>query len=114
MTLKLHPEMIAAGYDYLRQTEPFQHMKLPEAEDIGFHVIRNKKMFADFSVENGIPVIRISTEKNGHTSTLLSTIAHEMIHLHQELTGDREVHGPRFKRMAAKVCKAHGFDPLTF
>ena len=114
MTLKLHPEMIAAGYEFLRQTEPFHHMKLPEAEDIGFHVVRSRKMFADFSVENGIPVIRVSTEKNGHTNTLLATIAHEMIHLHQELTGDRETHGPRFKRMAAKVCRAHGFDPLTF
>jgi len=39
---------------------------------------------------------------------------HEMIHLRQYLTGDHEHHGPRFRRMAARVCAAHGFDPKTF
>jgi predicted SprT family Zn-dependent metalloprotease len=41
-------------------------------------------------------------------------IAHEMIHLRQHLTNDREHHGPRFRRMRARVCAIHGFDPKTF
>jgi predicted metallopeptidase len=114
MTLKLHPEMIAAGYDYLCQTEPFCYWKLPESDEIGFSVVRDPKIFADFLVQNGTPVIRVSAVRNGHTDTLMATIAHEMIHLYQELTGDRETHGPRFRKMAAKVCKAHGFDPAAF
>jgi hypothetical protein len=40
--------------------------------------------------------------------------AHEMIHLRQYLTGDRELHGPRFRRMAARACAVHGFDPKIF
>ena len=45
---------------------------------------------------------------------MLAVSAHEMIHLRQHLTGDREHHGPRFRRMAARVCAVHGFDPKVF
>lgn len=114
MTLRLTPELLAAAYDFLRTTDPFKAWKLPDSDEVGFHVVRNPKMFADFGMENGVPVIRVSEAKNGHTSTILGTMAHEMIHLRQELTGDREIHGARFKKYAASVCRAHGFDPLTF
>ena len=114
MALKLHQDMIAAAYDFLRRTEPFKAWRLPPSEEVRFKVVKDPKMFADFGMEFGKPVIRISAAKNGHTATMLATLAHEMIHLRQELTGDREVHGVRFKRMAARVCAAHGFDPLTF
>ena len=71
-------------------------------------------MFADFGMENGIPVIRVSEAKNGHTATLLATMAHEMCHLRQEMIGDHGHHTTAFKRMAARVCRAHGFDLKTF
>lgn len=114
MTLRLTPDMLAAGYDFLRATDPFRRWKLPEADDLGFHVVRHGSLSADFGVEKGIPFIRISEASNGHTVTLLSSIAHEMIHLRQYLTGDRELHGQRFRRAAAQVCTVHGFDPKTF
>jgi hypothetical protein len=114
MTLKLHPEMLVAAYEYLRTTEPFKAWNLPHSDDVGFHVVKTSVMSADFSVENGMPIIRVSLAKNGHTNSLMETMAHEMIHLRQHLTKDREVHGRRFQKMAARVCKAHGFDPLTF
>ena len=114
MTLRLTPDILAAGYDFLRATEPFKNWKLPESDEVGFHVVRNPKMFADFGVCDGIPTIRVSERLNGHTSTVLATLSHEMIHLRQHLRGDREHHGPRFQRAAAAVCKAHGFDPKNF
>lgn len=114
MTLRLTPNMLAAGYDFLRTTDPFWRWKLPHADDLGFHVVRHAGLSADFGVDEGIPFIRISENANGYTVTLLASLAHEMIHLRQHLTGDRELHGPRFQRMAARVCAAHGFDPKTF
>jgi hypothetical protein len=48
---------------------------------------------ADFGVEGGVLFILVSELHNGHAATLLSTLAHEMIHLRQHLTGDREHHG---------------------
>jgi hypothetical protein len=114
MTLRLTPDMLAAGYDFLRATLPFSKWRLPESDDLGFHVVRDSSLSADFGVERDIPFIRVSEASNGHTSTLLASLAHEMIHLRQHLTGDRELHGPRFKRMAARVCAIHGFDPKIF
>ena len=114
MTLRLTPDMLAAGYDFLRTTAPFLRWRLPESDELGFHVVRDMALSADFGVEQGIPFIRVSEANNGLAATLLATLAHEMIHLRQYLTGDREHHGPRFKRMAARVCAVHGFDPKTF
>lgn len=116
MTLRLTPDMLAAGYDFLRETEPFKAWKLPPAEEVGFAVLRTKRHFADFGVENGVPMIRVSEGRHGHIATLLGSIAHEMIHLHQwrkrlDRGGD---HNQDFHRRAARVCAIQGFDPKTF
>ena len=76
--------------------------------------MRRASLSADFGVEAGLPFIRVNESHNGHAATLLASLAHEMIHLRQHLTGDRELHGPRFRRMATRVCIAHGFDPKIF
>lgn len=114
MTLTLTPDMLAAGYDFLRTTQPFRAWRLPQADEVGFHVVRDGRLSADFVIESGMPLIRVSEAHNGYVQTLLATLAHEMIHLRQHLTGDREHHGPRFCRMRARVCAVHGFDPKTF
>ena len=114
MSLKLSVEMLVASYEFLRTTEPFKGWHLPEAEGIKFQVIKDPKCFADFSVENHVPIIRISAAKNGHVDTLLATMAHEMCHLRQEQISDPVTHGQAFKAMARRVCRAHGYDPKTF
>jgi len=112
--LKLHPDMLASAYDFLRTTQPFRGWKLPESDDIGFHVVSDATMFGDFYLDGDIPTIRVSQTGIGHTNTLLATLAHEMLHLRQHLRGDKEYHGPRFKRAALSICRIHGFDPNTF
>lgn len=114
MTLRLSPDLLAAAYDFLRQTDPFKGWKLPEGDDLGFSVIRDPHTYANFNVVEGVPTIRVSETCVGHTSTLLAQISHEMCHLRQHLRGEKDAHGASFKRMAASVCKAHGFDPKTF
>lgn len=114
MTLRLTPDMLAGCYDFLRTTEPFKAWKLPESDDIGFSVVRDPHTYADFKVIDGVPTIRVSENSVGHSYTLITKMAHEAIHLRQHLTGDKEVHGARFKAMAKRVCAAHGFDLKTF
>ncbi|HET7084601.1 MAG TPA: SprT-like domain-containing protein [Rhizomicrobium sp.] len=87
---------------------------MPESDSVGFHVVRDPKMYADFMVERGQPIIRVSESCVGHTATLLEKMAHELCHLRQHLIGARDAHGKTFKSMARQVCKAHGFDPKTF
>ena len=114
MTLRLTPDLIAAFYDALRLADPFRAWKLPPASECRFKVSRSKKVCADFTVINGVPTYRISTTANGHLATVLASLSHEMLHHRQEQTGDRETHGPRFQRMAARVCRVMGFDVKTF
>lgn len=114
MALRLTPDMLAGAYEFLRTTQPFSGWRLPISDEVGFSVVRDPKKFADFGMENGTPIIRVSESRNGYSATLLSTMAHEMCHLRQELTGDRGHHNANFKRMAARVCRAHGFDLKTF
>jgi hypothetical protein len=114
MTLRLTPDMLAAGYDFLRATQPFAGWKLPHSDEVGFHVVADPHLYADFGFVDGIPLIRVSAARNGHAATLLATLAHEMIHLRQALTGDRGHHNAAFRKMAARVCAVHGFDGKAF
>jgi hypothetical protein len=114
MTLRLTPEVLAGFYDALRLADPFRAWKLPPARECRFRVVRDKSMFADFGMESDVPVYRISAAKNGHLITVIASLGHEMLHHVQEIRGDREIHGPRFQKMAARVCAALGFDPKTF
>lgn len=117
MTLRLHPDLLAAAYDYLRVSTPFRGWcpRLPHSDDIGFGVVEDATIFADFCLMNGEPLIRVSG-MNGHSVTLLATVAHEMIHLYQHLSGlDKgDDHNADFQDRAKRVCAAHGFDPATF
>lgn len=115
MTLRLHPDLVAAGYDFLRQSTPFKSWKLPEADEIGFGIVDDPTVFADFCLVNGEPLIRVSG-MNGHTVTLLATISHEMIHLYQHLNKlDKGCdHNADFWKRAKRICAIHGFDPKVF
>lgn len=114
MSLRLTPDILAAGYEFLREAGPIKGWRLPAADGVEFHVVRNPNILADFGVERGVPVIRVNENGAGHTVTVLAALAHEMIHLRQHLTGDRGVHGASFKRMARAICAAHGFDTRAF
>ncbi len=118
MALNLTPDMLAQAYDFLCTTAPFKGWHLPHSDDIGFHVVRNPHIIADFTVEHDDSVnIRVSTLKGIHTNTLLMTVAHEMIHLHQyrkKIDSKRVEHNANFKRHARRVCKIHGWDETVF
>lgn len=116
MTLRLTPDLIAAGYDYVRESQPFKGWGLPESDEVGFAVVKDTTMYADFCLYKGEPLIRVSEKLHGHTVTLLATIAHECVHLYQYLhkLDKGGEHNADFKRRAARVCQIHGFDPKTF
>ena len=53
----------------------------------------------------------------GHTSTLVEKMAHETIHLAQEIaktTTSGAEHNPDFEKRWRQVCRYHGFDPKTW
>ena len=115
MALPLTPEILRAAYDFLATTMPFCRWNMPEGEDVAFKVVRNPKVFADYRW-TGRHTIRVSGTTVGHTETLLRTMAHEMIHLHEQQSGmaTSSQHTKAFWKLAARVCKYHGFDPKSF
>lgn len=119
MTLPLTPEMLTAAYDYLRTTPPFNGWSLPEGDEVKFKVGKFRGKFAAYQWDGKQHTITMSGAAIGHTCTLLETLAHEMIHLHLEDTGNESrgnenAHNAWFRKFAAQVCKYHGFDPKAF
>jgi hypothetical protein len=119
VTLPLTPETLAACYDYLRTTPPFHKWRLPPAQVVGFKVARTRTMFGSYQWDGDKHVITASTGKIGQTMTLMRLVAHEMTHMHLEILGvDRRggpnTHSARFRKIAERICRVHGFDPKEF
>lgn len=124
--MHLTPEILERAYEYLRATPPFNKWKLPDADDVIFSVSAEKKLYGHYQYDADARHpeklnhhITVSEYKNPRSHVMMETLAHEMIHLHQRVSGLKTgyhsaSHGRLFKRWAAQVCKAHGFDLKTF
>lgn len=120
MTLPITKEVLAAAYDYLASTEPFNEWSLPDSDEVLFIVMRSTTEFGHYKWDGKRHTIAVSARAVGHTVTLLNVMAHEIIHLHLEesgmesKTGDANTHNGAFRVLAAQACKVHGFDPKAF
>lgn len=120
--LTLTPEMLEHAYEYLRVSPPFRAWNLPHADQVMFRVMGTRDRFGHFrgrhrkaTGNDGFSEIAISAGMVKSTDLLLSTMAHEMIHLYQDETGTaRGHHNPAFQRIAKRVCAIHGFDYDSF
>lgn len=109
--------MLESAYELLRTTPPFRNWRLPEPDDVSFRVIATEADRGAFRIVRGIPTIYISRGTIGRLSSLLKTMAHEMVHLHEETAHSaREdvVHSKTWVTLAARVCHHHEFDEKLF
>lgn len=113
--------MLERAYEYLRATPPFNGWRLPHTDDVEFQVSAHPKEWGSYEFDlqgKDFHRITISNRYCGQTQSLIETMAHEMCHLKQRDSERRSKpyvsHGPKFKRLAAAVCRQHGFDPKTF
>ncbi len=120
MTLPLTPETLAAAYDFLRTTPPFNGWGLPEPEEVKFRVSKNKRDYGSYRWDGERHVVTLSENLIGYSGTLFRYLSHEMVHLHLEetgmesRTGGQDTHNGAFRILADEVCKVHGFDPKAF
>jgi hypothetical protein len=56
----------------------------------------------------------VSSHYIGRLSSLTETMAHEMIHVHDDMLRIKAHHGSNFKRKAELVCRHHEFDRKRF
>jgi SprT-like family len=117
VTIPLTRDMLRAAYDFLNETPPFNKWNLPDGEDVEFKIIRNRDRFGWYRFNGEKHVIALSSGCIGYTDTLLRTMAHEMIHLHEEhaeACTPRQDHSRAFYRWAAQICASHGWDAKAF
>lgn len=111
--IEVNRAAIVAAYELLRTQRPFKGWKLPDGSDVEFLTIKGRHLYGDCDGET----IRVSVSRHGHLQTLLATVAHEMIHLHQmrnKLETANTEHNADFRKRAVRVCRIHGFDPKVF
>ena len=114
MPIKLTEEMLGHCYDMLAATPALSKWNLPSSEDIKFKVVKRKSIFGRYVYEGGDHRIEISSKSVGTFSTLISTMAHEMIHLHQSLLDIPVADDKTFHGFADAVCKEFELDRLAF
>ena len=116
-SLQLTPLMIRSCYDFLNTTEPFLEWNLPDSDDIIFRVGKDASCYGWHLLRNGRHTIVVSSATVGHTLQLVTTVSHEMIHIHEHIakTATRGVkHNRAFAKYSAIVARIHGFDPKGF
>ena len=112
--------MLEAAYTFLLTCPPFRGWKLPLPDQVEFAVTRHRDREGDHSVykHTNEHILRVSSYHVKTTDVLLLAVAHEMLHAYQDgvaRTGSRRVdHNSEFKRLAARVCSAHGWDVNKF
>lgn len=111
------PHGVAAVWDMLRAMPPFSRWNLPPAEEVEFRTPQRSDVLGEWTKwEGGHHIVTISSKSHGHLLTLIQTVAHEMLHAYQDIKGtsNRAQHNAEFKRLAAQVCRALGFDEKAF
>jgi hypothetical protein len=120
MTLPLSPQMVEALYEYFCTTPPFNKMKMPPGKAVKFVVGKATDCFAYYQWDGSKHTITVSSRAVAHTITLAQSLSHEMIHLwlytnkKESKRGGASYHNSFFKKIAARVCRYHGFDPKAF
>jgi len=117
VTIPITVGLLRATYALLNETPPFSKWNLPDADDVAFHVAKGKAAYGRHWHDGVQHHLEISSGLNGSLRTLIETMAHEMIHVHERQAGTAVsgvAHSRAFQKWASQVCKAHGFDPKPF
>ena len=116
MALTITPSHVEAVYECLRAFEPWRGLKLPEAEEIEFHVRNRRDIYAEYRHNGTAHQIKLSTALIGTFQTLAETVGHEMLHLAQAEKGTATAseHNAEWRALARKACRVMGWDERAF
>lgn len=115
--MHITPDTMESAYRLLLTTLPFRRWRLPSPDDIEFVVTMHRDRHAHhraYSSPAGQHEVAVSAHKVKSVWLLVECMAHEMVHIRQDQLGMRDCHGAGFKRLAALVCRRHGFDLAKF
>jgi hypothetical protein len=111
------PAMVKLCYALLVKLPPFTRWKMPAPDAVKFYLLSDVASHAMYESERGHH-ISVNADTHITLEQLLATVAHEMVHLRQELIGrlpaTRDPHNGAFRRAAKQVCQQLGFDVQAF
>jgi predicted metal-dependent hydrolase len=114
--IPITPETVRAVYTMLLEFPPFSKWNLPAANKVTFVVAPLKSMWGD--LDPNTHTMRVSTVKVTTFLSLVTVVAHEMVHLKQDVSGRwpaKDAHNAHFTKLATRVCKHFPFfDPANF
>jgi hypothetical protein len=110
---------IRAAYELLRAFHPFARWKLPPASEVRIELVSNLKTDGEYNFDGKRHTIGVNPTTHYTLLDLVETVAHEMAHMRQELTGKRpatkdDQHNPEFHRLARLICRDLGFNGKRF
>jgi hypothetical protein len=116
--MKLNPEIVRHAYASLSCAYPFTKWNMPLPEEVLFEIIYDMDALGTYTYDTGHDeyehTITISSARCAFYMTMLSTLAHEMVHcsFHRQ-KGDKWLHhGKEFRRRCTLVGKSLGLDHL--
>ena len=118
--ISLTPQRLAYIYDCLRGFYPFNKWKLPPSDEVEFRLAARKDVQGEFDRAHYKPLdkhcIMVSYLKHHHFDSVVKTVAHEMVHQSQDISGTSTTsqHNEDFKKRAHLVCKSMGWDEGQF
>lgn len=115
--IRLTPETLAAAYDYICTMPPFEQWNLPDSSEVKFQVIKSRAVFGQVRWDGRQYHMQISSSMCRRHGTLIATVAHEAIHIHQHSACfmRKNVHDRAFWLLADEVCRHHpDFDRAVF
>ena len=120
---KVTPAQVRAAYELIRRLPPFCEWDLPPANNgVTFGVNNARKEYGRYTHlgrgvgHPGFHRIDISRHNVKTLHALTLTMAHEVLHLRQQLTRthNRAQHNAEFLRLARRVCLSLGLDSKGF
>jgi hypothetical protein len=116
--MKLTPAIVRNLYATLYCCDPFTKWKMPLPDSIRFVISDDSTIMASYLYDSGDDkyehTITISSARNAFMSTLVSSLAHECIHMSfYRQKGDKwRQHGADFRSRCSAVGKSLGLDHL--
>ena len=115
--MKLTAEVVQNLYASLCCCYPFTKWKMPLPEAVEFIVDPDPEIMGSYLLDTGGDyehTVTISSGRCGHYYTMITTLAHEMIHMsfHRQQGDKWTQHGKAFRTRCKMVASELGFDPL--
>jgi len=115
--MRLTAEVVKHLYSSLYCCYPFTKWKMPLPEEIDFVVTSDPELMGTYLYDTGEDyehTITISSGRCGHYYTMLTTLAHEMVHMsfHRQKGDKWMLHGKQFRSRCLMVANELGLDGL--